>query len=126
MFFGMYVRESLFILLLVTYIRTDFFRPSILKTKSISVCMFTKVYSFCYLQHTYTRDRPRFLCSSALTTSTSVNMYVKTRSTYMYVKPGQHTCMLSAFLGEHTYTPTNLGSNIHTESSYLLLEISAF
>ena len=50
-------------------------------------------------------DQPRFLCVAVLTTSTSVSMYVK---------PGQHTCMLSAFIGEHTYTPTNLGHNIHT------------
>ena len=55
-------------------------------------------------------DQPRFLCVAVLTTSTSVSMYVK---------PGQHTCMLSAFIGEHTYTPTNLGPNIHTENSYL-------
>ena len=37
--------------------------------------------------------------------------------------PGQHTCMLSDFIGEHTYTPTNLGSNIHTENSYLHLDL---
>ena len=30
----------------------------------------------------------------------------------IYVKAGQHTCMLSAFIGEHTYTATNLGPNM--------------
>ena len=30
-------------------------------------------------------------------------------SVSMYVEPGQHTGMLSAFLGEHTYILTNLG-----------------
>ena len=36
------------------------------------------------------------------------------RPVNMYVKPGQHACMVPAFIGEHTYTPTNLGPDIHT------------
>ena len=78
MFFGMYVRESLFILLLVTYIHTDFFPNS----KS-AFSMYVEESRFILLLGTYIHtDQPKM---SALTMSTSVSMYVKTRSTYMYV-----------------------------------------
>ena len=99
----MYARGSLVILLLVTYILTD--EPS--NQKRVS-SMYVQESLFILLLGTYIHtDQPKM---SALTMSTSVSMYVK---------PGQHTCMLSAFIGEHTYTPTNLGPNIHTENSYL-------
>ena len=78
MFFGMYARGSLVILLLVTYIHTDVFHNS----KSVS-SMYVQESLFILLLGTYIHtDQPKM---SALTMSTSVSMYVKTRSTYMYV-----------------------------------------
>ena len=93
----MYVHDSLFMLLLATYIHAW---PT-------SFSMFVRPWS-------------------ALTTSTSVNLYVKTKSTYMYVKPGQHICMLSAFIGEHTYTPIDPKLNMHTHWSYLCQSRSTY
>ena len=83
MFFSMYARGSLVILLLVTYILTD--EPSNQK----------RVFSM-YVQE---------------------SLFILLLATYIhtdciYVKSGHHTCMLSAFTGEHTYTATNLGPNI--------------
>ena len=78
MFFSMYARESLVILLLVTYILTD--EPS--NQKRVS-SMYVQESLFILLLGTYIHtDQPKM---SALTMSTSVSMYVKTRSTYMYV-----------------------------------------
>ena len=78
MFFSMYARESLVILLLVTYILTD--EPS--NQKRVS-SMYVQESLFILLLGTYIHtDQPKM---SAPTMSTSVSMYVKTRSTYMYV-----------------------------------------
>ena len=78
MFFSMYARGSLVILLLVTYILTD--EPS--NQKRVS-SMYVQESLFILLLGTYIHtDQPKM---SAPTLSTSVSMYVKTRSTYMYV-----------------------------------------
>ena len=94
MFFSMYARGSLVILLLVTYILTD--EPS--NQKRVS-SMYVQESLFILLLGTYIHtDQPKM---SALTMSTSVSMYVKTRSTYMYIvilhfkviQRGMHVCM---------------------------------
>ena len=55
MFFSMHARGSLVILLLVTYILTD--EPS--NQKRVSSMYVPEVYSFCYLEHTYTLTNPK-------------------------------------------------------------------
>ena len=112
MFFGMYARKSLVILLLVTYIHTDLFHSS----KSL-FSMYVQESLFILLLGTYIHtDQPKM---SALAMSTSVSMYVKTRSTYMYVvsvvsphKVNIHVCCQPLV----TYIHRDLlGPNIHTQ-----------
>ena len=92
MFFSMYARGSLVILLLVTYILTD--EPS--NQKRVS-SMYVQESLFILLLGTYIHtDQPKM---SALTMSTSVSMYVKTRSTYMYAVSVGKTCFSVCMLG---------------------------
>ena len=80
MFFGMYARESLVILLLVTYILTD--EPS--NQKRVS-SMYVQESLFILLLGTYIHtDQPKM---SALTMSTSVSMYVKPGSYRICLNP---------------------------------------
>ncbi len=93
MFFSMYARGSLVILLLVTYILTD--EPS--NQKRVS-SMYVQESLFILLLGTYIHtDQPKM---SAPTLSTSVSMYVKTRSTYMYVVSIVKTCFSVCMLGK--------------------------
>ena len=76
MFFSMYARESLVILLLVTYILTD--EPS--NQKRVS-SMYVQESLVILLLGTYIHtDQPKM----SAPTMSSVSMYVKARSTYMY------------------------------------------
>ena len=96
MFFSMYARGSLVILLLVTYILTD--EPS--NQKRVS-SMYVQESLFILLLGTYIHtDQPNM---SARIMSTSVSMYVKI---------GQHTCTLSV-LSKHVFQYVCSGKSSH-------------
>ena len=80
MFFGMYARGGLVILLLVTYILTD--EPS---NQKRVFSIYVQESRFILLLGTYIHtDQPKM---SALTMSTSVSMYVKPRSYRICLNP---------------------------------------
>ena len=108
------------------FARADAGRPSRLKIDDRGFIIFCSIayYRFFIVHDNFSTNSGEHTCMLSLLSALS---NIQTQNSYplpflsMYVKPGQHTCMLSAFMGEHTYTPTNLGPSLHTENSYLHL-----